>query len=100
MKIKKLLPNILQSLANCLADIARRCQVSPPPPEQLALNLDQLTASGLPLREAIPVRSAEFWLQLGEREQALKELQTLPEPARQHAWPQRVHLQAIQATTH
>ena len=93
MTIKTTLRFLARKLPRRMPGSARR-QTPPPPPEQLPLNLDQLTASGLPLREAIPVRSAEFWLQLGEREQALKELQTLPEPARRHAWPRRVHLQA------
>ena len=67
----------------------------PPPPEQLDLGLDQITDTGLPLRDAIPVRSAEYWLEMGEPDLALKELQTLPESARQHPWPLRVHLNAI-----
>ena len=91
MKIKTTVRVILQKLT-------RRQNVPQPPPEQLPLNLDQLTASGLPLREALPVRSAEYWLQLDEPDQAMKELQTLPEPARRHAWPQHVYLQAIHAS--
>ena len=70
----------------------------PPPPEQLTLDLDQSTAAGLPLREALPVRSAEYWLQLGQPDQALKELESLPETVRRHPWPLRVHLAALHAT--
>ena len=71
----------------------------PPPPEQLDLGLDQLTDTGLPLRDAIPVRSAEYWLQMGEPDLALKELQTLPESAQRHTWPLRVRLNALNAVT-
>lgn len=100
MKIKNLIPFALRWLAQRVSRTAcRNVPPTEPPPQQLDLGLDQPTEFGLPLREAIPVRSAEYWLQLGEPDLALKELQTLPESARQHAWPLRVSLNAMQAAT-
>jgi len=69
-----------------------------PPPEQLSLDPDQTTAVGLPLREALPVRSAEYWLQLGQPALVLKELETPPETARLHPWSLRVHVAVLHAT--
>lgn len=70
----------------------------PPASESLAIDYDQPTAEGLHLRDALSVRSADFWLRLGQPEIALKELQTLPERARHHAWPLKIQLAAIHAT--
>lgn len=70
-----------------------------PVPEQLTLDLDQPTDTGLPLRDAMTVRSAEFWLALGQPRLALKELEALNELARQNTWPMRVHLRANHAAT-
>jgi hypothetical protein len=98
MKIKNTIRFIVQILARRIPFVARRRTGSQPPPEQLSLNLDHITDSGLPLREAIPVRSAEYWLRLGEPGLALKELKTLPEPALRHAWPQRVYSEATHST--
>ena len=70
------------------------------PATHLALNLDELTDDGLLLREAIPVRSAEYWLQMGYPELALEELQTLPESARRHPWTRRVSFDATVAKLH
>ncbi len=64
------------------------------------IDLDELTDDGLLLREAIPVRSAEFWLQMGYPELALEELQTLPETARRHPWTRRVSFDATVAKLH
>ena len=98
MKLKITIRSALRTLHSALmALVWRRRAQSEPPPEQLDLGLDQITDTGLPLRDAIPVRSAEYWLQMGEPDLALKELQTLPESARQHPWPLRVHVNALQA---
>ena len=70
-----------------------------PPPEQLTLDLDRVTESGLPLRDAMAVRSAEFWLALGEPRVALRELDALNDLARQNTWPLRVHLRASHGAT-
>jgi hypothetical protein len=69
------------------------------PGRQAQLDLDELTDDGLLLREAIPVRSAEYWLQLGYPELAIEELETLSERASRNPWPRRVRLQATIAAT-
>lgn len=99
MKIKNLIRLVATSLSRWLPLGLRRQPAFAPPPEQLDLGLDQITATGLRLRDALPVRSAEYWLQLGEPDLALKELATLPESTRRHAWPSRVQLNAIHAAT-
>ena len=97
MKIKNAFRQLVQTIARCLPFWPRRRALTPSA-SQLELDLDQPTASGLPLREALPVRSAEYWLELGHPDQALAELETLPEPARRHPWFQRVHFAATLAT--
>jgi len=94
MKITNAIHFLVQMLARVISFVARRNPPPAPPPVQLALDLDQITESGLPLREALPVRSAEYWLQLGAPDVALQELETLPEPVRQHHWPRRVRFAA------
>jgi hypothetical protein len=44
----------------------------------------------LPLSQALLVKSAEFWLRLGESNAALGELQKLPNGAQQHPWTRAV----------
>lgn len=63
MKFKSLIGFVGHTLARLLPFTLKR---TPPPPEQLDLGLDQITDTGLSLREAIPVRSAEYWLRLGD----------------------------------
>jgi hypothetical protein len=46
------------------------------------------------------VRSAELWLQLGQPDRALAELQSLPETARRHPWTRRVSFDAAIARLH
>ena len=99
MKVKTIVRFVLHRLTRVISFVARRNPPPAPPPVQLALDLDQVTESGLRLRETLPVRSAEYWLQLGAPDVALQELETLPEPVRQHDWPRRVRFAArIQLT--
>jgi len=67
----------------------------PEPKPAPAIDLDQISREGLRLREAIAVRSAEFWLVLGEPRLALRELETLTELAKQNAWVQQVQELAV-----
>lgn len=81
-----------------------------PPPLRDALPVRSADLSGLGSRERnLPevkawqrpsewARASQYWLQLGHPDLALKELETLPETARRHAWPLRVHLAALHAT--
>jgi len=97
MKIKNLIRSLVCWAARLLSKASRHHTNSHPTVEQLRLDLDQLTEGDLPLRDALPVRSAEFWLQLGHPDLALKELAALPETVRQHPWPLRVQLAAHHA---
>jgi hypothetical protein len=49
----------------------------------------------IPFRDALKVKSAELWLQLGQPSEALKELETVSERARQHPWASRVLSEAL-----
>ena len=95
MKIIKTIQTLVQILNRTLLSIRHRQPATRP-----AIDLDELTDDGLLLREAIPVRSAEFWLQMGYPELALEELQTLPESARRHPWTRRVSFDATVAKLH
>ena len=99
MKIKDLIRIVVSSLLRWLRLGSRRDHAPAPPPQQLDLGLDQITETGLRLRDALPIRSAEYWLQLGAPELALKELAKLPESTRRHAWSMRVQLHALHATS-
>jgi hypothetical protein len=46
---------------------------------------------------ALRVKSAEFWLKLGEPTQALRELNALPAWTRRHPWAIQVLLSAVRA---
>ena len=51
----------------------------------------------LPLKEALQIKAAEFWLKLGEADQALRELENLPHDAWNHPAALRVRVAAIGA---
>ena len=97
MNINNPIRYIIRVAARGISRAWKRRPHAQPRPEQLALDLDQITEGNLPLREALPVRCAEYWLQLGHPDLALKELETLPETVRQHPWPLRVQLAALSA---
>ena len=101
MKRIKTIQTLVQTLTRTLLFIRQRQPVSQESPVRHApIDLDELTDDGLLLREAIPVRSAEYWLQMGYPEMALKDLQTLPESARRHPWTRRVNFDATVAKLH
>ncbi len=97
MKIKNVIRFLARLLVWRLPFRSGQPTTPKPPPEQLDLGLDQLTATGLPLRAALPVRSAEYWLQFGEPNLALQELASLPDAVRRQDWPMRVELAALHA---
>ena len=70
------------------------CWPAPAGTPKLAIDYDQLSTEGLRLSEAIAVRSAEFWLALGEPRLALSELENLGDLARQNVWVQEVRAYA------
>jgi hypothetical protein len=55
----------------------------------------QFNQDPLPLRFALRVKSAEFWVGLGEPTQALAELARLPERAKEHCSVLRVRLSVM-----
>jgi hypothetical protein len=48
----------------------------------------------LPMEEALIVKRAELWLQVGEAGEALVELGRLPTSAWRHSWPRTVLAEA------
>ncbi|MEI8291665.1 MAG: hypothetical protein WCH99_19530 [Verrucomicrobiota bacterium] len=111
MKIIKIIQTLIQTLNRKCAFLLRSGEKVPAGRMRCAAagvrinskcgtHLDELTDDGLLLREAVPVRSAEFWLQMGYPELALEELQTLPESARRHPWTRRVSFDATVAKLH
>ena len=57
----------------------------------------EIDSGDIPLECALRVKSAEFWLKLGDPTQALIEIQNLPERMQKHPWPIKVQLAAIGA---
>jgi hypothetical protein len=51
------------------------------------------------LSDALRIKSAEFWLKLGEVEQALLEIKSLPESLHNHPWIIRIQLAIVRATS-
>ncbi|HWX18644.1 MAG TPA: hypothetical protein VN578_01940 [Candidatus Binatia bacterium] len=49
------------------------------------------------IRDALRIKSAEFWLKLGQPFQALSELQGLTERGREHPWAAKVFRNAWRA---
>jgi hypothetical protein len=52
---------------------------------------------GIPLKHALRVKAAEYWLILGEVDEALRELDALPKRTWNYPWPLRVRLAAVNA---
>jgi hypothetical protein len=98
MNIKHTIRFIVRAAARGFSRAWKRLPQAQPRPEQLTLDLNQITEGGLRLHEALPVRCAEYWLQLGQPDLALKELEALPETVRRHPWPLRVQLAALSAS--
>lgn len=57
-----------------------------------AINLQQVTPERLRLRDAVRLKSAELWLQLGQPELASRELESLPASADVHPWAMRIQM--------
>ena len=55
------------------------------------------TPGEIPLECALKIKSAEFWLKLGDPTQALLEIQDLPEFLQTHPWPLKVRVAATGA---
>jgi hypothetical protein len=49
----------------------------------------------IPLKQALRVKAAEYWLKLGELEQALSELKSLPQSTWNHPWAFETRIAAM-----
>ena len=51
----------------------------------------------LPINDALQIKAAEYWLKLGEADQALKEVETLPSRIWRCSWALKTRIAAIGA---
>ena len=51
--------------------------------------------SHLPLSHSVRIKSAEYWLVLGEADEAVRELEALPSSTWNHPWAVRVRVAAV-----
>jgi hypothetical protein len=63
----------------------------------LFLEMKAIRKSGLPLRHALRIKTAEVWLEVGRPVQALEALQALPRRIWAHPWVNRVRQNAVEA---
>jgi hypothetical protein len=57
--------------------------------------LQQAPKEALPINDAIQIKAAEYWLKLGEADQALKELEALPPISWRCGWALETRISAI-----
>ena len=83
-------------MSKCRGDpvLMKRTRILGRVQQMLATKADR---HGLALRDALLVKQAEHWLQLGEPVQALNQLQSLPASAEMNTWVLKVHVAAIHA---
>jgi hypothetical protein len=55
------------------------------------------SSDGIGLKEALRIKSAEFWLMLGQPTMALNEIANVPRSTRQHPWVREVLLDAVRS---
>jgi hypothetical protein len=51
----------------------------------------------LPINDAIQIKAAEYWLKLGEADQALRELEALPSRSWKSGWALKTRIAAMGA---
>jgi len=56
-----------------------------------------LAKNPIALKHALKVKSAEFWLKLGQPDQALREIKSLPEEVQNHPSVIKAHLAIVRA---
>jgi hypothetical protein len=76
-----------------------RCRVeaTPTPGARVTPREAETLQGQLRLKDALRVKSAEYWLRLGQPEQALLELESLPKSVRRLPWVLKVHVAAVHA---
>lgn len=95
MIIQKTLRAGLKSTPGARQPCLVRSEAPSPRPrklEETAPWLDQL-----PFHHALRVKAAEFWLKLGQPDQAIMELRRLSRTSRNHPLALKLHLRAIRA---
>ena len=53
----------------------------------------------LPINDALQLKAAEYWLKLGEADQALRELEALPSTSWQSGWAVKTRIAAMRVLT-
>jgi hypothetical protein len=56
-----------------------------------------VNATPLPLQDSLQIQAAEYWLKLGEADQALKELEALPSRSWKCGWALKTRIAAMGA---
>ena len=51
----------------------------------------------LPMQDSLQIKAAEYWLKLGEADQALRELEALPSRIWNHRWVLKTRIAAMGA---
>jgi hypothetical protein len=71
------------------------------PDHQFTLQLHQVQQRPpnevLPINDALQIKEAEYWLELGEADQALRELETLPSRSWKCGWALKTRIAAMGA---
>jgi hypothetical protein len=72
------------------------------PVETLALNdrsvpgvAQSVKVKTVPIQDSLQIKTAEYWLKLGEADQALKELEALPSRSWKCGWALRTRIAAL-----
>jgi hypothetical protein len=97
--IQRLLEPLRPGGTAFLVDAARHSRRLPPAAEgdRCQTQVADDPTIQLSMEDRLRVKSAEYWLKLGDHTQALKELGELPEPLKKHPWVIRVHVSALGA---
>jgi hypothetical protein len=64
-------------------------------PAQVHRSRQPLQDTLLPFNDAIQIKAAEYWLKLGEADQALRELEVLPSRVWKSGWELKTRIAAI-----
>jgi hypothetical protein len=86
MKTANQIMQVVQTQPQCNQFTLQVHQVQKPPPNEV-----------LPIKDAIQIKAAEYWMKLGEADQALKELEALPPRTWKCGWALKTRIAAIGA---
>ena len=57
-----------------------------------------VNAKPIPIQDSLQIKAAEYWLKLGEADQALRELEALPSRSWTHGWALKIRIAAMGAS--